>query len=188
MPTTDNRQPTTKTNKLIFLIGMPGAGKTTIGRQLSSLLQMPFIDLDEYIVSKQGQSIPALFAAGGESHFRQLEAEALREVAAMATGAIVATGGGTPCFLDNMDFMNAQGTTVFLQMPVEVVAERLMIPHGRQQRPLVAGKTPEQIKQFVTETYHSRLQFYQKAQITYQNPSREITELSRLIRSLENYC
>jgi shikimate kinase len=176
------------THKPIFLIGMPGAGKTTIGRQLSSALNMPFIDLDEYIVSQQGQSIPALFAAKGQSYFRHAEAEALREVAAGAAGAIVATGGGTPCFLDNMDFMNAHGTTVFLKIPADIVAERLMMAQGREQRPLVAGKTPEQIKQFVTETLLSRLQFYEKAHITYQNPSREVTELCRLIRSVENYC
>ena len=175
-------------HKPIFLIGMPGAGKTTIGRQLSSALNMPFIDLDEYIVSKYGQSIPEMFAAQGEAYLRQAEGAALREVAAGAAGAIVATGGGTPCFLDNMDFMNEHGTTVFLKMPAEVVAERLMHSHGREQRPLVAGKSPEQIKQFVIETYNSRLQFYQKAHITYQNPSREVSELCRLIRSVENCC
>lgn len=173
-------------HKPIFLIGMPGAGKTTIGRQLSVALNMPFIDLDEYIVSKHGQSIPEMFAARGEAYFRQAEATALREVAAGAAGAIVATGGGAPCFLDNMTFMNQHGTTVFLKIPAEVLVERLL--HGREQRPLVAGKSPEQIKQFVTETYNSRLQFYQMAHITYQNPSREVSELCRLIRSVENCC
>ena len=74
--------------KLIFLIGMPGAGKTTIGRKLSAALQMPFIDLDEYIVSKHGQSIPELFAAKGERYFRLAEAEALREVAATDGAAV----------------------------------------------------------------------------------------------------
>lgn len=176
--------------KPVFLIGMPGAGKTTIGRHLAAALGMPFIDLDEYIVAAQGQSIPALFAHRGEDYFRQIESQALRQVATQAaeTGAVVATGGGAPCFLDNMAFMNEVGTTVFLHMPADVVAERLMITHGRQQRPLVAGKSPEQIKQFVTETYQRRLQFYQKAHITYQNPSREVSELCRLIRSVENCC
>jgi shikimate kinase len=175
-------------HKPIFLIGMPGVGKTTIGRKLSLELQLPFIDLDEYIVRKHGQRIPELFAAKGENYFRQVEAEALREVAASSGSAIVATGGGAPCFLDNMTFMNAHGTTVFLKMPADIVAERLMIAQGREQRPLVAGKSPEQIKQFVTETLMSRLEFYEKAHITYQNPSWEITELCQLIRSVENYC
>ncbi|MGV3502308.1 MAG: shikimate kinase [Adhaeribacter sp.] len=177
-------------HKPVFLIGMPGAGKTTIGRLLAAKLQVPFLDLDEYIVAAQGQSIPALFAGKGEDYFRRVEAQALHQVVAEVaeTGAVVATGGGAPCFLDNMAFMNEVGTTVFLHMPAEVVVERLMITHGRQQRPLVAGKTPAQIKQFVTETYQSRLQFYQKAHITYQNPSRDVSELSRLIQSLENCC
>lgn len=175
-------------HKPVFLIGMPGAGKTTIGRLLAAALQMPFIDLDEYIVAAQGQPIAALFAEKGEAYFRRVESEALHQVAAQAAGqgAVVATGGGAPCFLDNMSFMNEAGTTVFLYMPAEVVVERLMITHGRQQRPLVAGKSAGQIKQFVTETYQTRLQFYQKAHITYQNPSRDVSELARLILSLEN--
>ena len=175
-------------HKLIFLIGMPGAGKTTIGRKLSAALQMPFIDLDEYIVSKHGQSIPELFAAKGESYFRQAEAAALREVAATAGAAVVATGGGAPCFLDNMTFMNAHGTTVFLKMPADIVVERLMAAQERERRPLVAGKSAEQIKQFVTETLISPKEFYEKAHITYQNPSWEITGLCQMIRSVGNSC
>jgi shikimate kinase len=171
----------------IFLIGMPGAGKTTIGRKLSTALQMPFIDLDEYIEAKHGQSVRQIFADKGESFFRQAEAAALREVANHNEGAIVATGGGTPCFLNNMELMNEAGTTVFLKLTPEVIAERLMA-HGREQRPLVAGKTPDEIRQFVTETLAKRLEFYQNAHITYQNPSRDISELCRMLRTLENMC
>jgi shikimate kinase len=176
------------TQKPIFLIGMPGVGKTTLGRKLSAALEMPFIDLDEYIASQQGQSIPELFQAKGEGFFREAEAAALREVAAVAGGAVVATGGGTPCYRGNMDFMNACGTTVFLQLPADTLAERLMAAQGRDQRPLVAGKSAVEIKQFVTETLISRLEFYQKAHVTYQNQNREISGLCQLIRSVENFC
>lgn len=175
-------------HKPIFLIGMPGVGKTTIGRKLSSVLNMPFIDLDEYIVEKHAQSIPEIFASKGEAYFRQLEAKALREVAAEAGGAIVATGGGAPCFMGNMDFMNAQGTTVFLKLPTDLIVERLMIAHGRETRPLVAGKSQEQVKQFVTETLKSRLQFYEQAHITYQNPSKDVSGLCQMIAAMENLC
>lgn len=171
----------------IFLIGMPGAGKTTVGRKLSVALQMPFIDLDEFIEAKYRQSVRQIFSEKGESFFRQAEAEALREVASQEGGAIVATGGGTPCFLNNMDLMNQTGTTVFLKLPPEVIAERLMA-HGREQRPLVASKTPAEIRQFVTDTLAMRLEFYQTAHITYQNPGWDVSELCRMLRTLENMC
>lgn len=83
--------------------------------------------------------------------------------------------------------MNQAGTTVFLKLPPEIIVERLMA-HGREQRPLVTGKTPDEIKQFVTQTLATRLEFYQTAHITYQNPSRDVSELCRMLQTLENMC
>ncbi|PIQ21593.1 MAG: shikimate kinase [Cytophagales bacterium CG18_big_fil_WC_8_21_14_2_50_42_9] len=174
-------------NRPIFLIGMPGAGKTTIGRKLAAALQKPFLDLDEYIEEKHGQHVRQIFGEKGEAFFREAEAAAVREVAARATSAVVATGGGTPCFGNNIDFMNEAGLTVFIKVPADALAERLS--HSNQeQRPLVAGKTTEEIKQFVTVTLASRLQFYQKAQITYQNTSRDITKLIHLVQVMAKMC
>ena len=174
-------------NRPIFLIGMPGAGKTTIGRKLAATLQKSFLDMDEYIEEKYQQDVRQIFSEKGEAFFREAEATALREVAAQANGAVVATGGGTPCFLGNMNFMNEAGVTVYIKVPEGALAERLS-GKNRDQRPLLAGKTSIEIKQFVTVTLASRLQFYQKAQITYQNASRNISELIRLIQVMEKMC
>jgi len=174
-------------NQLIFLIGMPGAGKTTIGRKLAVALQKHFLDLDEYIEEIHQEPVRQIFAQKGEAFFRQTEAAALRDISARANGAVVATGGGTPCFLDNIDYMNKVGATIYIKVPETVLVERLTRTN-REQRPLLAGKTADEIKQFVTVTLASRLQFYQKAQITYQNASRDITDLIRLIQAMENIC
>src|SRR5215217_5818033 len=101
----------------IFLIGMPGAGKTTVGRKLASTLNRPFLDLDEYMESKEGMPVRELFATRGEEYFRLAEAQALREVVEQATAGIIATGGGAPCFHGSMAFMNQVGTTIYLKMP-----------------------------------------------------------------------
>jgi len=174
-------------NRPIFLIGMPGAGKTTIGRKLAVALQKHFLDLDEYIEEKHRQPVQQIFALNGEAFFREAEAVALREISTRANGAVVATGGGTPCFLDNIDYMNEVGVTIYIKVPETALVERLTRTN-REQRPLLAGKTADEIKQFVTVTLTSRLQFYQKAQITYQNASRDISELKRLIQAMENIC
>lgn len=174
-------------NQPIFLVGMPGAGKTTIGRKLALALHKPFLDLDEYLEEKYRQKISELFSEKGEAFFREAEATALREVAGRASGAVIATGGGAPCFLDNMEFMNETGLTVFVKVPEAVLVERLS-GHNREQRPLLAGKTTPELKQFVTTISAKRLEFYLQAQVIYQNASRDITDLVRLIQRMENMC
>ena len=173
----------------IFLVGMPGAGKSTLGQKLAVTLQVPFFDLDEYLEKKEGVAIREIFANRGETYFRQAEANALRELADQASNSVIATGGGAPCFHGSMNFMNQQGTTVYLKAPVAVLLERLT-GYGREQRPLVAGKSTDEIKQFLTETLANRKQFYKMAQITYQNLTRDrdITDLCRLISRLETTC
>ena len=170
----------------IFLVGMPGAGKSTIGRKLSQALNRPFLDLDDILEEKEGRPIREIFSTQGETYFRQAETSALREITGQVSGSIIATGGGAPCFHGNMDFMNQHGTTIYLKAPVNVLVDRLT-GHGREQRPLVAGKSAEQINQFVTETLTTRMQFYEAAQITYQslNRGRDVDDLCRLISRLE---
>ena len=170
----------------IFLVGMPGAGKSTIGRKLSQALDRPFLDLDDILEEKEGRPIREIFSTQGETYFRQAEASALREITGQASGSIIATGGGAPCFYGNMDFMNQQGTTIYLKTPVNVLVDRLT-GQGREQRPLVAGKSAEQINHFITETLTTRMQFYEAAQITYQSLSRgrDVDDLCRLISRIE---
>lgn len=172
--------------KPVFLVGMPGVGKTTIGRKLSASMELPFLDLDEFIEEQHGKSVKIIFAESGQDFFREMEAAALRQVGALNKGVVLATGGGTACFHDNMDFMNEAGTTVFLNAAPEIIADRLS--HGKEQRPLIAGKSLEEIKKFVSETLQVRKQFYEKAQITYSGQNWDISDLCALIRKIETLC
>ena len=102
----------------IFLTGYMGSGKTTLGRALAAEMGIPFIDLDHYIEKRYCKTIAQLFAEKGEEGFREVERRMLHEVGEFED-VIISTGGGTPCFFDNIEYMNAQGTTVYLDVPVE---------------------------------------------------------------------
>jgi shikimate kinase len=148
--------------KPIFLIGYMGCGKSTLGRALQRLCTgWQFIDLDNYIENRFHATISELFAARGEQGFRSLEHAMLGEVAEFAD-TIVACGGGTPCFLGNMELMNSRGTTVWLTTPTEHILQRLM--RNRSKRPLLAGKTDEELRRFVEENLEARRPFYSQAQ------------------------
>ena len=109
----------------IFLVGLPGAGKTTLGIELARHLGIPFVDLDAEIEKQAKQSIRSIFSAKGEAHFRQLEKLSLNNVIKELSTFVMATGGGTPCFFDNMKVMNSEGTTVFINTPIDVIKKRL---------------------------------------------------------------
>jgi shikimate kinase len=121
----------------IFLIGFMGSGKSSMGAAISSDLGLRFIDLDKAIESKFGKDIPAIFATDGEKHFRELEQQTLQELLE-EDDYVMACGGGTPCFFDNMDRMNEAGVTIYLKMSTDVLADRLQTE--TETRPLLAGK------------------------------------------------
>ena len=147
----------------LFLIGMPGAGKTTLGRALAAHYALPFLDLDAEIVARAGQVIPAIFLEYGEAHFRELEAEVLREIANQAAPLVLATGGGTPCFHDNLTVLNTTGFTLWLDVPVPVLATRLAAGKERASRPLLATAGPTE--KWLAETLSGRQQFYTQARL-----------------------
>lgn len=147
----------------IILIGYMGAGKTTIGKALSKELGIPFYDLDWYIESRRRKTISQLFAELGEEGFRQIEHNMLHEVAEFED-VIISCGGGTPCFFDNMDYMNRQGRVVYLHCEPEVLQKHLMM--GKTERPLLKGKSPEELIDFIKEQLEQREPFYTKAQYT----------------------
>ena len=152
--------------KPIFLIGYMGCGKSTMGRAVSALTGVPFIDLDNYIEQRFHLTVKEIFAQRGEDGFRDVERRMLQEVADFED-VIVACGGGTPCFFDNMEYMNTHGTTVFLNTPIDRLHSRLM--RGRHKRPLIADKDDEDLMTFIKEALAKRMDHYSKAQISFSS-------------------
>jgi shikimate kinase len=128
--------------KLLYLMGLPGSGKTTLGKQLSSETGLPLIDLDTEIERAEGMPIPDIFAQKGESYFRELESRLLKEVSKTDVKSIVSLGGGAPCFFDNIDVIKETGVSVYIQVSGEELAKRLR-NHGVSDRPLLSGKEKE---------------------------------------------
>lgn len=149
----------------IFLIGMPAAGKSTIAKKLAQRMRIATVDLDEYIVSKASQSIATIFQEKGEDFFRALERDALRECVQTSAKIIVATGGGTPCFYDNLAFMKQKGLVIFMDIPLETLAQRIV--QQPTQRPMFEGQNTVQIAETLKKIYQKRLPFYRKADLCF---------------------
>lgn len=159
--------------KRIFLVGYMGAGKTTIGKVLSKMAGLTFIDLDYYIEGRFRKTVSQLFAERGEEGFRTIEHNMLHEVAEFED-VLVSTGGGTPCFFDNMAFMRQQGTTIYLQVSVEELAKRLEL--CKQTRPVLRNRSGEELSAFIAESLAARAPFYEQAQIVF-NADQLMTEV-----------
>jgi len=129
---------------------------------ISEKLQMPFFDLDDLIEKRANLKINDIFDRKGEKYFRKLEAVCLRELHVLDS-FILACGGGTPCFYDNMMVMNALGTTVWMNTPKEIMATRLL--EEAEHRPLIKGLSPEKLHEFIEDKLEERLQFYNQARI-----------------------
>ena len=144
----------------IFLIGYMGAGKTTLGKAFARAMGLTFVDLDWYIEERYHKTVSQIFAERGEDGFRELEKRMLHE-ASDFEDVVISVGGGTPCFFDNMDYMNQVGETVFLDVDNQVLFRRLKV--AKQQRPLLANKTDEELMAFIQEALEKRLPHYTKA-------------------------
>lgn len=154
------------TMKPIFLIGYMGCGKSTLGRNVARMTGLQFVDLDNFIETRFHASVNEIFATRGEDGFRKLERMMLEEIAEFED-VIVACGGGTPCFFDNMDIMNAAGTTVFLNASLPKLHTRLM--RGRHKRPLIAGMDADQLREFIVKALGKRMPFYSQASLTFES-------------------
>ena len=137
-----------------------GSGKSTIGRKLAKNLQYDFIDLDRLIENKAGMSIAAYFSEKGEDTFRELESDILRQTD-FGINTVIATGGGTPCYFNNMDWMNKEGKVIYLYMEPKALAHRLRF--SKSERPLIQNLNEEELISFITEKLNGREAFYQKA-------------------------
>lgn len=159
---------------------MPGAGKTTLGRGLAALYGLPFRDLDEEIVARNGRSIPDIFARHGEIYFRELEAATLRAVVGEHERLVLATGGGTPCFHQNADFLNQHGLTLWLDVPVEELLGRLR--HAAATRPLLAALPgAEALEARLRQTLDERKQFYELAALHCTYPACTLEHVQALL-------
>lgn len=148
----------------IIIIGYMGAGKTTIGKALSKELGIKFYDLDWYIESRMRKTVKQIFDEQGEEGFRRIERNMLHEVAEFED-VIISCGGGTPCFFDNMEYMNRQGKTVYLKASPEVLYGHLKM--GKTVRPLLLNKTEDEMKAFIKEQLEKRAPYYEQAQYTF---------------------
>ena len=142
-----------------------GSGKSTMGRLLATTLKLSFIDLDIFLEEKYFRTIPQIFAEEGESGFRKKEQNALHEVATF-DDVIVATGGGTPCFFDNMEVMNDTGFCIFLDVDTDSLVNRLI--HAKTERPIIKGKSPDELHHFIDEMMLKRRPYYEKARYTFK--------------------
>lgn len=168
----------------VFLVGYMGSGKTTVGKQLAQTLGYPFIDLDRSIEAGERTTISAIFTAHGEAGFRGLERRYLKMISTEHTDFVLSTGGGTPCFNDNMQFMLAAGVAVYLKMDVASLAYRLI--HAKEERPLLADKNEAELLAYVKQHLEERSAYYEDAQIIYSALGMnrvKLDELTALIRA-----
>ena len=166
----------------IYLIGYMGCGKSTLGRRLSDHLNMQFVDMDQFIEMRNHKTIPWIFEEEGEAEFRNKERKALEELAEF-TDIIIATGGGAPCFFDNIDLMNRSGKTIYINIDPAILADRLL--KSKTERPLIKGKSKDELVAFIDETLKKRNHFYKQAKFEITQPDIDLNEIEKLI-SIEN--
>ena len=148
----------------IYLIGMPGSGKSTLGKQLAQALQLPFVDLDAEIERREGKPVKEIFRDHGEEYFRKKESAQLFEWSQASQNFVMATGGGAPCFHGGIDTINSSGTSIFLNVSIEELLRRL---HTDKDRPLLQETD---LKERLTNIFSQRRDFYRQAHIEMQEP------------------
>jgi len=165
--------------ELIFFIGFMGCGKTTWSRKLAAHLGYDFIDLDHLLEEQAGMTIAEYFATYGEDSFRILESEVLKQTP-YTQNTVVSTGGGLPCFFDNMEWMNAHGKTVYIKLSPKTLVDRL--ERSKNKRPLLREKQGEELLAFITERLAEREVFYLQAGYIANGISLSVDGLEELIR------
>jgi shikimate kinase len=151
----------------IFLIGFMGSGKTHWAKQLADRLHLPVFDLDMEIINREQRSIPEIFAKSGEEYFRTKERKILEELIDKNGSMVVSCGGGTPCFLNNIELMKKYGTVVWLNTHVDVLLQRLL--REKAQRPLLKNVDDNDLKSYIIRKLNERRMYYQQADVTIDN-------------------
>jgi len=164
---------------IVYLLGFMGSGKSTAGKKLAGALGYKFFDLDDLIERERGISISEIFRTEGETSFRSTEADILRNTGNM-TDTVISCGGGTPCFNDNIDYMNNSGVTVYLEMTPGQLSARLSGSAGV--RPLVSGMEGDDLLNYISKTLSEREKYYKKAIITVKGFNLDISGLVKSVQ------
>lgn len=151
----------------IYLVGMMGVGKSTLGKQLANALGYSFLDTDKQIAFIEGRSIQQIFDAEGESYFREAEQHILHQTAT-EVNTVVATGGGTPCFFNNMEWINLHGKSLYLEANTAFIISR--VGHNTHKRPLLKGKQTSELEPFISQILAEREPYYTRAHLRLRLP------------------
>jgi shikimate kinase len=166
-------------NTRIFLIGFMGSGKSTLGLKLANLIGYQFMDMDNLIEETAEMSVPEIFSEHGEAVFRKWEHDILLELCSREK-LVIATGGGAPCHSQLMDTMNANGTTIYIQLPPEALKDRLI--NSRTERPLIRGKSETELLDFINGLMGKREKFYGQAELIVSGINLRSEELARMLK------
>ncbi|HKR04316.1 MAG TPA: shikimate kinase [Bacteroidia bacterium] len=164
---------------LIYIIGFMGSGKSTIGKQLAKKINHQFIDFDELVEEQSGKKISEIFKDEGQQAFRNIETEILKNISGLKD-TVVSTGGGTPCFYDNMKLMNETGITVYIRMPAGSLFHRLA--QSKTKRPLIEGLTDLKLMDFIMDTLAEREHFYMQAQHVVKGESLKAEKILEILK------
>ncbi len=159
----------------IILLGYMGSGKSTVAQELAAILGLPFTDLDDYIIEKENMSIKDIFKSKGEIYFRLQESKYLKELLAYQKDMVLALGGGTPCYANNMELIKEEALAFYLKGSISTISQRLR--SEKEQRPLIASLNDEQLTEFVAKHLFERRSFYEQASKTIQIDHKSLDEL-----------
>jgi len=166
----------------IYLIGLPSSGKTTLGKQLAVAVKSTFIDMDDLIEKQEGKTIAEIFAKNGEDYFREVEQKTLLNLVNTVNGnQIISTGGGVPCFFDNMEQMNTDGMTIYLKVSPKELVKRLT-GTGTASRPLLQGKKNQELEDEITNKLKQRDQYYSQAKHILDGDKLHVNDLINLVK------
>jgi shikimate kinase len=169
---------------IVYLVGMPASGKTTIGKHLAKRLKYNFIDLDDYISAKEEISIAQLFQSKGEVYFREIESKYLKEVSQTKANTVVSLGGGTPCFNDNINVILSSGTVFYINAPDYIIISR--VKNGIKKRPLFSGLNEDELRDKVSQLVKEREPFYLKAQHQINTKNKSVQVITEEINKILN--